>query len=65
MKLRDWMIAKNVSVLEAAQMFGASIHTVKKWLKYDQKDGRIPRPKAQAKIREKTNGEVMPNDWVV
>ena len=65
MILRDWLTAEKKDIEAFAEDVGASIHTVKKWLKYDLKDGRIPRPKMQAKIREVTSGAVMPNDWVI
>lgn len=62
--LRAWMEQKNIDVLEASKAFGVSPHTVKKWLRCGQKDGRTPRPAMQSKIREITAGAVMPNDWV-
>jgi len=62
--LREWMDQKNVDVLALAGALGVSPHTVKKWLRCGQKDGRTPRPVMQSKIREYTGGEVMPNDWV-
>ena len=65
MRLRQWMDNKNVDVLQAAEKFGVSIHTVKKWLRLGQKDCRVPRPAMQKKIKELTSGDVMPNDWVV
>lgn len=54
----------NTDILKVAELTGCSIHSVKKWLKFDMKDGRIPRPAMQAKIRDLTGGDVMPNDWV-
>jgi transposase len=59
------MEKNNTDVLQAAEKFGVSVHTVKKWLRLGQKDCRVPRPAMQAKIREMTDGDVMPNDWVV
>lgn len=64
MTLREWMESENKSVEWLAEAVDASVHTVKKWLKFDQKDGRTPRPKMQAKIRDVTSFKVMPNDWV-
>jgi len=64
MQLREWMDETNTDVLKVAELTGSSVHTVKKWLKCFEKDGRTPRPAMQAKIRTVTNGKVMPNDWV-
>ena len=66
MRLREWMEKTNTDVLKFAGLTGTSPHTVKKWLLcgQPQKDGRTPRPAMQAKIREITGGDVMPNDWV-
>lgn len=64
MRLREWMDKTNTDVLKFAELTNSSVHSVKKWLKFDMKDGRTPRPKMQAKIREITGGDVMPNDWV-
>ncbi len=64
MRLREWMDKTNTDVLKFAELTGSSVHTVKKWLKNREKDGRTPRPAMQAKIRNVTKGDVMPNDWV-
>lgn len=64
MNIREWLSESKMSVLELAQKLDASIHAVKKWTKFDQKDGRIPRPAMQAKIRTLSGGLVQPNDWV-
>src|SRR5258708_5806224 len=64
MRLREWMDKTNTDVLKFAELTGSSVHTVKKWLKNREKDGRTPRPAMQTKIRNVTKGDVMPNDWV-
>jgi transposase len=63
-RLREWMDKTNTSILQVAERTGSSVHTVKKWLKCFEKDGRTPRPAMQAKIRDMSGGDVMPNDWV-
>jgi len=58
------MHQKSFDILAIAKKLEVSPHTVKKWLRCGQKDGRTPRPAMQARIREFTDGAVQPNDWV-
>jgi hypothetical protein len=62
--LRQWMDQKSFGILQISKELKVSPHTVKKWLRCGQKDGRTPRPAMQARIREFTQGAVQPNDWV-
>lgn len=60
MRLKEWLDKNDHDILKAAEIFGVSIHAVKKWLRGD----RSPRDKMKAKITKLTKGAVTANDWV-
>lgn len=60
MSLQEWLDKNDTDILKAAELFGVSIHAVKKWLRGD----RAPRDKMKAKIAKLTKGAVTANDWV-
>lgn len=58
--LREWMDAKNVDIIKAAETFDVSVHAIKKWLTGE----RVPRPKTQALIKKLTKGAVTGDAWL-
>jgi len=60
MRLQDWMEKTDTDIIATAQMFGVSIHAVKKWLRGE----RIPRDAMKKKIKKVTKGLVNGNDWI-
>ena len=62
MKLSDFMTASGLDDDQmAALLGGCSAHAVKKW-RYGE---RLPRPEQLRRIAEVTDGQVMPNDFVM
>lgn len=60
MLLRTYLAQNDLSPAAFGVLVGASEHGVRKWISGE----RTPRPDAQRKIIEITNGAVTPNDFL-
>lgn len=59
MLLRTYLDRHHIGIKEAADELGEHYNTLRRWVEGE----RLPRPKAQEKIRTWSRGRVTPNDW--
>lgn len=60
MTLIEWLAEKDITVPEAAKVFGVTIFAVRKWISGE----RVPRPRTQSRIKRITKGLVSGDDWL-